>query len=191
MKIKIPPQSAFSSRGAVVPGSVWKEPGFTFTPRDYVPSGCPRLTEKVMAAGKQTDSLNRFLEDPSRPAVYGVGSAPADNKARYFAAFLVQSYLERSVSHSVIWEPLHVAIGPSSALKARTPTFLVLENIFDNTSSARLEKLRDLLLDYDSIPRVVITSGIDPFSMITGKLGYRMDGIFFHAEKSFKQVEVV
>lgn len=191
MKIKLQPQSFFSSRGVVVPGSVWKEPGFVFSPKDYVPSGCPRLSEKVMASAKQTDSLSRFMEDPTRPVVYGVGSAPADNKARYFAAFLLQSYLDKATSHSVVWEPLHIILSQSSALRSRTPTFLVVENVFDHTSAARLEKLRDLLLDFDSIPRVVVTSGMDPFSMITGKLGYRVDSLFFHAEKSFKQVEVV
>lgn len=186
-KIALNDQSFFSQRGVTLPDSLWREPPYLFKPQDFTVEDS-RLAARQMTEEVQVESLRRFVENPAYPAVYGVGSSPADNKAKLFAAYLLQQYLEVYSGDGVIWENLNVLMTRHSSVRNSEPAFLVVTNVFPGTSLQRMEKLRDLLEMYENIPRIVVVAGCDPFSFVTGRLGFRLDNVFYYTAAGAKVV---
>ena len=53
---------------------------------------------------------------------------------------------------------------------AEKPSLLVLSNVPSNSTNVKLEKLRDILESYSSVPRIVVTTGEDPITFFNQKL---------------------
>ena len=87
--IRLRARDRFLQRGINIPGYIWQESPFNFVPMDFAIGG-DRLKEKFFDSDVQVKSLERWIEDPISPIVYGVGSSPSDQRAKYFAAYLVQ-----------------------------------------------------------------------------------------------------
>jgi hypothetical protein len=188
--IKLHNREWFLTRGCEIPGHVWKQPPFRFSPQDFAIHD-ERLNDKIFSSVVQEEGLSKFLDDPTKPVVYGVSSAPNDSIAKYFAAYLTQSFLSSvHSSRTAHWESLYGGFdNPAMNIK---PDFLVINNLTPTSSNTRLEKARDLLEFHSDVPRVVIVSGEDPVTFFSTKLYYEVHRIFFHSAAIVRRkVEVI
>lgn len=188
--IKLKPRDRFLIRGVDVPGYIWQETPFRFDPMDFAVGG-DRLKEKIFEGRLQRESLDRFLEDPTYPSVYGVASSPSDQRAKYFAAFLVQHYLEAApLNRTVKWESLHG--GFDNQAMNFEPSMLVISGLTPNATAVKLEKARDLLEKHSGIPRIVIIAGEDPITFFSTKLYYPVHNIYHYSSALVRRrVEVI
>lgn len=189
--IKIKSRDKFLVRGLELPGSIWQEPPFKFDPIDFA-VGDHRLNEKIFDGEVQVRSLDRFIEEPNAPYTYGVASDPSDSRARYFAAFLTQKFLEANPHNtSVHWEFLY-GNGFKNAALDLEPSLLVINGLSPNASTTKLEKARDLLQKHQNIPRIVVIAGEDPITFFMNRLYMPIQNIYFHSSKAVKRkVEIV
>jgi len=191
-RIKLKPQHFFLERGVDIPGYVWREPSFVFSPEPFALTD-ERLQPKIFDESYQINSLARYEDDPTAPALYAVASEPNDAKAMYFAAYLVQLMLESvSDNRNVKWERVFGDFKNETLYSGANLSMLVLSNLTPNSTAVKLEKTRDLLEMYSSIPRVVVISGEDPITFCSRKLYCKVNNIFFHSSKLIKRrTEVV
>lgn len=184
--IKLKPRERFLVRGVDVPGNVWQERPFNFNPIDFAVGG-ERLHEKIFDAEVQSTSLARYFEDPRRPLNYGVASAPSDAQAKYFAAYLVQYFLDNAPPNLVVrWEQLYGDSFKNPALDLE-PSLLVITGLTPNSSATKLEKARDLIEKHTNIPKIVVIAGEDPVTFFSTKLYSPIHNIYFHSSALIKR----
>lgn len=188
--IQLKSREYFLSKGVYVPPSLWREPSFKFQPLPFG-TNSDSLHEKIYESNVQKSSLSHFLKSPEDPLIYGVGSAPSDTKAKIFAAYLVQNFLEKAEEGSnVHW------IGMDNSLRNPTingfPSLIVITGLSPVSSNLKLDKTRDLLDAYPNSARIVVVAGEDPITYFSTRLFYDINGVFFHCAQSVKRkVEVV
>jgi len=56
---------------------------------------------------------------------------------------------------------------------------LVITNVGVDSSQVKLEKLRDILEKYDSIPRIVVVNGVDPVSFFAERVRLPLKYAFY------------
>ncbi len=183
---------------ASVPGSVWRVSPFKWNPVEFVTES-DRLNDKFVTARMQEQSLQRFIEDPEAPVIYGVGGNPDDGKAKLFAAFLVNLHVQRLKGKAnVEWHtmyggfdnPLMKTYDPWDGVT--DPTMLVLTNLGTSATNLKLDKTRDLLERFANIPRVVVVAGEDPMSYLTTRLNVPINSLAYFCESLIKRkVEVI
>lgn len=125
----------------------------------------------------------------SQPYVYIVSSSPNDGKAKQVAMYLMQRALMAvaagNIPRSAIGRqaPLwHTITGSwNDVLRDRpqehSPGMLVLSNVTNLSTNVKLEKLRDLLELYNSVPRIIVISGEDPLTFANTKLLLPVNGV--------------
>jgi len=191
IQIRVKSRETFLQRGVDIPGSVWTQPAFKFDPQPFA-VGNERLNDKIFKESVQTESLERFKADPTRPLVYGVSAAPDDSRAKYFAAYLVQHYLENvhPSQTQVLWARLDS--GFENKFLTVEPSLLVITGLSPNSTAVKLEKARDLLEQNSNIPRIVVVAGEDPVTFMKSRLFYPLHNIYFHSTQIVKRkVEVI
>jgi hypothetical protein len=195
--IRLPRQSWFAEHGvSTVPGYLWRSQKFSFAPNDYILEN-DRLQTKTIGSEKQIASLNSFISDVTQPLIYGVGAEPSDQKALYFAAYLTMLYvmgrgLPGGRSGGLVrWETLNGGFKNRLLYEDgsidQSIGFLVLTNVTPESSSVKLEKLRDTLVAYADIPRIVVIGGMDPVTFFSTKIFHRMTHLFFHSAALVKR----
>ena len=178
--VKLKPREKFLVRGVEIPGYLWQEKPFVFNPQDFA-IGNERLNDKIYFGETQTDSFLRFKENPRHPCIYGVASAPNDIKAKQFAAFLVQTFLENAPPNTtVLWEQLYGNTFKNSALEAE-PSLIVITGLSPTSSNTKLEKARDLIEKHSNIPRIVVIAGEDPITFFSTRLYSPIHNLYFHS----------
>ena len=201
--VRIPKQSWFLERGiGTVPSYVWRNPKFLFRPVDYMLES-QRLQPKIISADVQLKSLESFIDNPIAPAIYGVGAEPTDSQALYFASYLAYLYtaIKPSLHNGDEFGPLHweyLTGGFRNRLIYDDGSIneniglLIISNVIGESSNTKLEKLRDLLVAYSHIPRIVVTGGEDPLTFFSTKLHHKMTHLFYSSGKlARRQNEVV
>jgi hypothetical protein len=153
----------------------------------------PRLARKEIDSFIQLKSLATFIENPDYPGVYGVGSDPNDQIAAYFAAYLAATYLAKFPRANVLWHPL---LGYKNKLLEDGSNdkidLLIITNVTGQSSQHRNEMLRDLLVRYSDIPRIVVMGGEDPVTFFATKLHFKLTHLFFASGALIKrQHEIV
>ena len=191
-KIHLPRESWFKAHGVVIPGYVWRTPKFIFRPNDYMLDN-PKLNRKEIEGFLQLKSLAAFIENPSYPGVYGVASEPNDNAALYFAAYLSACFLSLKPRANIRW---HSLLGyKNTLLEDGTPEnldLLIVTNVTAQSSPHRLEMLRDLLVKYADIPRIVVIGGEDPVTFFATRLHFKLTHLFFNSGALVKRsIEVI
>lgn len=181
-----------------VPGSVWRVGSFKWSPVEFVTES-ERLNDKFVTSRMQENSLQRFIEDPEAPVIYGVGGNPDDGKAKLFAAFLVNLHVQHLKGKATVeWHtmfngfdnPLMKIYDPMDGIS--DPTMLVLTNLGTSVTNLKLDKTRDLLERFSNIPRVVVVAGEDPMSYLTTRLNVPINSIAYFCESLVKRkVEVI
>lgn len=189
--IRLPKETWFRAHGVVIPGYVWRTPKFVFRPQDYMLEH-PRLARKEIDSFIQLKSLATFIEDPDYPGVYGVGSDPNDQIALYFAAYLAATYLSSFPRANVVW---HSLSGYKNTLLEEGTNekidLLIITNVTGQSSQHRNEMLRDLLVKYAGIPRIVVMGGEDPVTFFATKLHVKLTHLFFTSGALVKRVHEV
>jgi hypothetical protein len=188
--IKLRPREFFLERGITIPGYIWQERPFTFKPDDFAVGG-DRLQERIFSADKQEDSLQRWVDDPTRAIIYAVASAPSDQRAKFFATYLVQKFIANApLNRTVRWEAL-TSDFKNAALEAE-PSLLVITGLTPNSQPSKLEKARDLLERHHSIPRIVVIAGEDPITFMSTRLYSSLHSMYFYSSTLVKRkVEIL
>ena len=140
------------------------------------------LKKKRVQKALQIESFEHALAQPfGRPYLYIIGSSPNDGKAKQAAALLMQhavaAHLAGEARRSVLGRqlPLWHVINGSFQDKLRdskdqVPSMLFLSNVTVDSTNVKIEKLRDILEQYNSIPRVVVVTGTDPLTFANTRL---------------------
>ena len=188
--IKLRAREYFLERGITIPGYIWQERPFSFKPDDFAVGG-DRLQERIFTGEKQDDSLARWIEDPTRAIVYAVSSAPSDQRAKFFATYLVQKFIDSApLNRTVKWETLTSDFkNPALDLE---PSLLVITGLTPNSQPSKLEKARDLLERHHSIPRIVVIAGEDPITFMSTRLYSALHSMYFYSSTLVKRrVEIL
>jgi len=121
----------------------------------------------------------------------GLSSAPSDLRAKQVAVQLFLMAMEeyqardprKNTNRSMpIWHRIYGGFGDSLRdLQSNFPSFIVISNITANCTNLKIEKVRDILEKYNAmkIPVLVITGGIDPYTMFATKLFYSLKYAIF------------
>lgn len=175
---------------SVVPGSVFRQPPFKWTPTPFAVEH-EKFDGKFVGENLQKASLKAFVSDPSFKGIFCVAGNPDDMMAKYLAAFLVMKHQQAFPNSMVKWEQLY---GGFENKLIKEPvdglTMLVISNITPDSTPVKLEKARDLLEHYNNIPRVVVAAGCDPISMLCGKLHVPINGMVYLQGKTFNSMVV-
>lgn len=151
--------------------SVLAQRPFDFRPISFT-STIDGLKPKLFNAKRQIEWLEEFLDDPFQPKSYCLVSAPNDAMAKMLAAYMMQHAISRGGSRTALplWHDLTGGFsnplleGNSQAIGA---SLLVLNNVGASSTQPKIEKLRDTLETYTSMPRIVVATGCDPFMFFT------------------------
>jgi hypothetical protein len=177
----------------IVPSSVWRCGAFKWDAEAFALES-DELNEKFFEPTVQDRSLVRFLKAPLSPMIYGVTGNPDDQKAKLFAAFLVEQHCKRAGSDANPWW-ITLTGGfdnPWLDRDKRRPTMIVLTNLTAQSTAHKLEKARDIIETYPKVPIVVCGSGMDPVSFLSTKLRVPVNAIAYFCESIVKRrVEIV
>ena len=165
---------------------------FTFKPSGFT-SAIEGLKPKVISQQRQLDWFEAFLEDPFRPITYCLSSMPHDGQAKLLAAYLMQETFRRVSGSRALpyWHDLTADFGNPLVKKELSLSMLVLNNVGINSTPAKMEKLRDLLETYADRPRIVISSGCDPFMFFTKHLYLSLNACAYLAGAMVKKSQEV
>lgn len=179
-----------------VPGSVFRTSGFNWDPVGFAVES-DRLHEKIYDPEVQTESLQRFIEEPDGPMIYGVTGNPSEAKARYFAAYLVHIHCRAVTAPNILWHTLYGGYD-NKVLRdyehpdVGEPTMVVITNLATNSTASKFEKARDILERFSKVPCVVVAAGEDPISFLSTRLYVPCHGIAYFSEALVKRrVEVL
>jgi hypothetical protein len=187
-----------SSLREVVPGSVWRQSAFKWDPMTFACES-EKLNEHIIEPRVQNESLLRFMRDPDTPMVYGVSGNPDDQKAKLFAAYLVNIHQQAlGLKANVVWHTVYGGfdnplLKEYDPIDGKTdPTMLVLSNLTPNATGLKLDKTRDLIERFATIPIVIVSAGEDPMSFLTARLFSPVNGLAYFSEKLMrKKVEII
>jgi hypothetical protein len=133
---------------------------------------------------KQTQiaTYSQILEAPfSAPYIYVISSDPNDARAKQCAAHLMQMATRLQLSGVTSKQtvgrqtPLWHQVNGSYKDRLRDgaddqPSMLILSGITNDCTPVKLEKVRDLLEQFNHVPRIVVITGEDPISWANTRL---------------------
>src|SRR5690606_1470921 len=182
--IKIPKSDVLRS---VVPGHVWRTRPFKFNPMTFVTES-DSLKERILDEDIQLAALDRWLEDPKLPVIYGVSGSPDDSKAKLFGAYLAYHHIARcGVQAHVEWVTLFGGWDVPKVMGAHTkPSLIILSNLTVDSTNFRIEKARDVLEAFPDIPRIVVCCGTDPISFFATKLRMPLHSLAYFLESQVR-----
>lgn len=172
----------------IIPGSVWAQQPFKYTANIFEPSS-ERFDKKPVPPSVQARSLQDFAQDTKAPIVYCISGTPDDSRARYFAAYLTYLHMQQVKNARPVWLP--VFSGGRQEPDPLEPTLLTIYNVAANSTAFKLDRVRDLLTQYDYIPRLLIVSGEDPISFMRARLHHSVQAIQFFQTIEFRKVVTV
>lgn len=119
--------------------------------------------KKPVANRKQSEWLNRVVDDPYHcPYVLYISDYKSGEIVRSVAAAI---FSRACAQHTQIgrerpkWIRLYQGYDLQVPLSGEDrPSFLVIDNVFTDSTAAKVEKLRDILACYDDTPIIVICS---------------------------------
>ncbi len=173
IRIALPNSPALKS---IVPGFTWSQRPFDFRPKTFYLDHPSLDTSKFFEKDLQINSLENWNKDCGVPRIYVCTSSPEDLPARYFAAYLVNIFINKYRGSSVVWKE------SSNLENIYSPSLLVLSGLCIETSKYRLEKVRDLVVKYYNIPRIIVGAGTDPITFAKAYLRIPVNGIFYKTE---------
>lgn len=189
-RIKIPTRNSFLERGVTLPPFIWREPSFRLDPQGFVPSD-PSLQKRVIDGDLQVQAYNAWVSGVlhTHSGVYGCASEPHDGKALYFAAHLVDLWLSRNPTKKAVWYTAWSSGFRNPMIEEdQRCDLLVISNLTPNSSHVTLAKVRDLLVFYNDVPRIVVIAGEDPVSFFSKRLYFKLNGLFFHSGRIMQRV---
>ncbi|MNV68457.1 hypothetical protein D3C71_1613120 [compost metagenome] len=71
------------------------------------------------------------------------------------------------------WDPVRDAREPEHF------SMLIINNVGVDSSQTKLEKLRDLLVKFDNVPKIVIVNGVDPVTFFAERVRLPLQYAFY------------
>lgn len=144
----------------------------------------PKVPTRVISVSRQFKSLKTLLSHPIHGAyTVGISSFPSDVRAKYLALMImnaaIDAYLASPRKHGKTYPLWHrVYGGYNDPLRDKpqidTPCMLIISNVSEISSAAKVEKVRDLLEKFPDIPRIVVCGGEPPSNLFANRLHYPM-----------------
>ena len=179
------PRSAFLRAGSKINLNLSVQP---------ITADLSKTKVRKISASKQIKAFEKLHENPLWGSyLYVISSYPSDLRANQIALSLMshatnQYYTKKNANKILlkrtppVW---HNVLGGfrdkflDRDVLTGTPAMMIISNVTEDSSQTKLEKLRDLLVTYDNIPIVVVTSAIDPVTFMLGKLRHHGDGFLY------------
>ncbi len=151
-----------------------------------------RVIPRPVSTAKQYKVAEHLLEKAEKgTGAYGVGSFATDERARHFAVQVMANVIKRQqkslrTKGYPLWHRVYG--GFKDELRDRKPdpipSLIILSNITPQCTNVKLEKIRDILEKYDSVPRIVVCTGVDPITFFGNYLHYPMRGSIWLGPKN-------
>jgi hypothetical protein len=148
--------------------------------------------ESKITKNQQLDAFEQALTEPlDKPGTWIIGSKATELRARAATLTLFRAALNqyRKNGDSNFSYPLwHIVFGGykdtlrDASIRDNT-CFLVIDNVAINSTSDKVEKIRDLIAMYPNIPKVVIVSGANPIQYSQEVLHVSISGLLYFGEK--------
>lgn len=185
-KIKLDPkyEAILENRGLNYAARLQKP--FVFKPTSFT-SSVPGLKPKIVSRESQMKMLEAFLEDPFRPATYCVVSAPNDGMAKLLAAYMMQHAVIHRSSGLPVWHDLTQSFKNPLIEDQVHASLVVLNNVGSTSTPTKIEKCRDILTHYANVPRIVVSTGCDPFMFFTQYLFMPMNACAYMTTEQVKR----
>ncbi|QZE58725.1 hypothetical protein pEaSNUABM28_00168 [Erwinia phage pEa_SNUABM_28] len=142
--------------------------------QDYKPLS-PYFKGKVVSKTKQLTHLAKMIQNPFSfdPRITVISSFPNDYRAKMAALSIFNAAVEDSEATALKprWVTLYGDRFDYEQLKQKRPSLLVLTNVTMDSTSYKIERLRDILEMFPKIPRIVVTGGgPDPLELFTKRI---------------------
>lgn len=137
---------------------------------------------------KQLEYFQKIMDNPLRGnGTYVLNSFPTDLRAKQLAAVVMNRCVEhhadinnkfRKGRNLPMWIKLVGYGGPDiiNQIRNSNPCAIFISNLTDESTQFKLEKLRDILEIFDSIPKYIVTAGQDPLTFFARKMFYPVTG---------------
>lgn len=148
------------------------------------------VIRKSITVKTQLSALERIMAHPTHGSpIIGIGSFPSDLRAKMLAINIMDQAItsqnakgRRNPSHYPLWHKVFGGFGDPllDNRQDRQPmSMLIISNVGTDSTSPKIEKVRDLLERYDNIPRIVLVHGSDPLEFFLTKLRMPMSYGFY------------
>lgn len=146
---------------------------------------------KTVTMKEQLKYLERFVRKPLGSfRCMCISSQPSDLRAKHLAMWMfdkaVQAYNDNGRmrgAHARTAPLWHRVFGGfhDELMESRSerPALLVISNVLEDSTSTKIEKVRDLLEKYNDTPRIVVTGGTDPLQLFRSRLCYPVDAAIY------------
>lgn len=153
-----------------------------------VKSSIPYMKASTIGVQKQMLSAERLLADPTKGhPVAIINSLPTDTRAKLFGLNLMFNAIKlndqdrernpRIPKRHPLWITMYNHTFDIQKFRQQRPSMLIISNVNIESSSNKLDRLRDLLEFYADLPRYVVMGGTDPFKFMYTKLFLSMNHV--------------
>lgn len=141
-----------------------------FSPDKYIKKG-----NYPIGLGEQIESFKEIWNNPisDPPYIYTISSIPNELQGQMLALKILLRAVKFLKYKEAKWHPVYGGYRKDDLIDNEKDIdigFLVLTNVVENSTVNKIEKLRDILTLYSNIPRIIVTSGIDPVSFMSEKI---------------------
>lgn len=176
-----------------LPGMVLQGNRLSYDFEDAVVAFKPNLGDhvksKLINADSQISTIEKLLDNPLRGhPIVCINSYPTDLRATMVGANILEAatfkYRDGQANRKPIGQPYWVRLysdkwgGYIDDIREKKPSLLIISNITSASTQQKLEKLRDILDYFDTIPRIVITgtsSKENPLEFFANRLHYPLN----------------
>jgi hypothetical protein len=164
----------------------------------------PNIIVKGYSVKKQLNQLTRLLSNPLKGnPVIGIGSFPTDLRAKLVALNIMDAAItqqdknrtRRSVNRDYpLWHKVYGTFYDKlrDLQRPDNTSMLIISNVDCDSTSPKIEKVRDLLELHSSVPRIVVISGTDPMGFFANRLHMPMDcGFYLGADNRENKTSVL
>lgn len=152
----------------------------TWLPADFV--------LRSISIKKQLSGIEKVLNNPLNGSyTMCIGSYPSDVRAQVLAVNFMNRAIDAQIGghhrgrayplwHRLmgsLWDPLRDSKEPENM------SMLIISNIGIDSSQVKLEKLRDLLVRYEHVPKIVIVNGVDPVTFFAERVRLPLKYAFY------------
>lgn len=140
------------------------------------------LKPKRILKATMVNSFASVMESPFvSPYIYIISSSPNDVKAKYAAASIMAAATKQHLGGNAhkhtrgkqapLWHVVNGAFPDRLRdFSTEDPSMLILSNITIDSTNVKIEKVRDLLEKFPSIPRILVVTGADPVTFANTRL---------------------